>query len=64
MFRKILSIVTLILVVFVVYQAWPQVIETIGCVTGGTCPEGGEFSLNLWIVVLLIPEQLFMYFTA
>jgi len=64
MFRKILSVVTLILVAFVVWKAWPQVAETIGCVTGGVCPEGGEFSINLLIVLLLIPEQLFMYFTA
>lgn len=64
MFRKILSVVTLVLVGFVVWQAWPQVTETVGCVTGGVCPEGGEFSINLLIVLLLIPEQLFMYFTA
>ncbi len=64
MFRKILSAVTLILVAFVIYKAWPELTETIGCVTGGACPEGGEFSINLWIVLLLIPEQLFMYFTA
>ncbi len=64
MFRKILSVVTLILVAFVVWQAWPQLAETIGCVTGGICPEGGEFKINLLIVLLLIPEQLFMYFTA
>ena len=64
MFRKILSVVTLILVALVIWGAWPQISETIGCVTGGVCPEGGNFSINLWIVVLLIPEQLFMYFTA
>ena len=64
MFRKILSIITLILVAFVIYKAWPELTETIGCVTGGACPDGGEFSINLFIVLLLIPEQLFMYFTA
>lgn len=64
MFRKILSVVTLILVAIVVWKAWPQLTETIGCVTGGVCPDGGEFSINLFIVLLLIPEQLFMYFTA
>lgn len=64
MFRKILSVVTLVLVAFVVYKAWPQVTETIGCITGGVCPDGGNFTLNLFIVLLLIPEQLFMYFTA
>ena len=64
MFRKILSAITLVLVAFVVYQAWPQITETIGCVTTGVCPEGGEFHMNLLIVLLLIPEQLFMYFTA
>ena len=64
MFRKILSVVTLLLVAFVVWQAWPQLTETIGCVTGGACPEGGHFSINLLVVLLLIPEQLFMYFSA
>ena len=64
MFRKILSVVTLLLVAFVVWQAWPQLTETIGCVVGGACPEGGHFSINLLIVLLLIPEQLFMYFSA
>lgn len=64
MFRKILSVVTLILVAIVLWKAWPQISETIGCVTTGVCPEGGEFHMNLWIVLLLIPEQLFMYFTA
>lgn len=64
MFKKILSLITLALVAFVVWGAWGQITAAANCIFGGHCIEGGEFSINLLIVVLLIPEQLFMYYCA
>ncbi len=54
MFRKILTILTLILVVFVVWSARGDIASAIGYLTG----------TNLFFVLLLIPEQLFMYYCA
>ena len=64
MFKKILSLITLALVAFVVWGAWDQITAAANCIFGGHCIEGGEFSINLFIVCLLIPEQLFMYYCA
>ena len=64
MFKKILSLITLALVAFVVWGAWDQITAATSCIFGGHCIEGGEFSINLFIVFLLIPEQLFMYYCA
>lgn len=64
MFKKILSLITLALVAFVVWGAWDQITAAASCIFGGHCIEGGEFSINLFIVCLLIPEQLFMYYCA
>ena len=64
MFKKILSLITLALVAFVVWGAWDQITAAASCIFGGHCIEGGEFSINLFIVFLLIPEQLFMYYCA
>lgn len=64
MFKKILSLITLALVAFVVWGAWDQITAATSCIFGGHCIEGGEFSINLFIVCLLIPEQLFMYYCA
>lgn len=64
MFKKILSLITLALVAFVVWGAWDQITAAANCIFGGHCIEGGEFSINLLIVILLIPEQLFMYYCA
>lgn len=64
MFKKILSLITLALVAFVVWGAWDQITAAANCIFGGHCIEGGEFSINLLIVFLLIPEQLFMYYCA
>ncbi len=52
MFRKILSIVTMILLVLVLWNAREEVFQAINFL-GRT---------NIWIILLLIPEQLFMYF--
>jgi len=64
MFKKILSLITLALVAFVIWGAWDQITAATSCIFGGHCIEGGEFSINLFIVFLLIPEQLFMYYCA
>ena len=64
MFKKILSLITLALVAFVIWGAWDQITAATSCIFGGHCIEGGEFSINLCIVCLLIPEQLFMYYCA
>ena len=52
MFRKILSVVTLALVALVVWNARTEIFEAVNFL-GQT---------NLWIILLLIPEQLFMYY--
>lgn len=54
MFRKILSIVTLILVALVVWGVRDQIFEAITYLS----------NTNLWFILALIPEQLFMYFCA
>ena len=54
MFRKILSVVTLILVVLVIWQAHDQIFEAINYLA----------NTNLWFILALIPEQLFMYYCA
>ena len=64
MFKKILSIVTLLLVGVVVYGARNEIVSAFQCIFGGQCMDGSHFSINFWIVLLLIPEQLFMYYSA
>lgn len=54
MFKKILTVVTLVLVLFVIWQAWDQIIEAINYLA----------NTNIFFVLLLIPEQLFMYYCA
>lgn len=51
-FRTILSIVTLILIIYVVYSNWNDIREAINHLS----------ETNILILLLLIPEQLFMYF--
>lgn len=52
MFRKILSVITLILLAFVVWNAKDEILQAINFL--------GE--TNIWVVLLLIPEQIFMYY--
>lgn len=52
MFRKILSVITLILLAIVVWNAKDELLQAINFL-GQT---------NIWVVLLLIPEQIFMYF--
>ena len=51
-FRAVLSILTLILVSYVVYENWSDILETFNHL--------GE--ANGFVLLLLIPEQLFMYY--
>lgn len=53
-FRKILTVLTLVLVVFVVWSAREDIMSAIGYLA----------NTNLFFVLLLIPEQLFMYYCA
>lgn len=53
-FRRILSIVTLILVIVVLFSARAQIVDAINYLK----------NTNLFLVLLLIPEQLFMYYCA
>ena len=53
-FRKILSIITVVLVALIIFLSHNQIIEAwhqLG-------------SINLWILALLLPVQILMYFTA
>ena len=54
MFRKVLTVLTLILVVFVVWGAREDIFEAINYLS----------KTNLFFILLLIPEQLFMYYCA
>lgn len=54
MFRKILTVLTLVLVAFVVWSAREDIVQAIGYLA----------NTNLFFVFLLIPEQLFMYYCA
>ena len=54
MFRKILSVVTLFLVALVVWSARAEIFEAINYLA----------NTNLWFILALIPEQLFMYYCA
>lgn len=53
-FRTILSVLTLILVIYVVYQNWPDILDTFDHL--------GE--ANIFVLLLLVPEQLFMYYAC
>ena len=53
-FRTILVILTAILVGYVVYQNWPDILETLNHIK----------EANGFILILLIPEQLFMYYAC
>ena len=53
-FRTILIILTVVLVGYVVYQNWPDILDTMRHL--------GE--TNIFVLLLLIPEQLFMYYAC
>ena len=53
-FRTILSILTIFLVAYVVYQNWSDILETLNHLQ----------ETNVFVLLLLIPEQLFMYYAC
>lgn len=53
-FRAVLSLLTVILVGYVIYQNWPDILDTVNHL--------GE--TNVFVLLLLIPEQLFMYYAC
>lgn len=53
-FRTILSVLTLILVGYVVYQNWPDILDTLNHLQ----------EANVFVLMLLVPEQLFMYYAC
>ncbi|MBR2766937.1 flippase-like domain-containing protein [Candidatus Saccharibacteria bacterium] len=53
-FRTILMILTVILVAWVVYQNWPDILDTLDNIQ----------EANIFVLLLLIPEQLFMYYAC
>ena len=53
-FRTVVSVLTVILVAYVVYKNWPDILETLKHL----------HEANGFVLVLLIPEQLFMYFAC
>ena len=71
-FRMVLSVLTLLLVGVVIWQNAPEIGETFECLTnlrssGGTCESmgyHGDANPPLWVLILLIPEQLFMYYAC
>ena len=65
MFKKILSVVTLLLVALIAYKAFSGEVEIDGQTM--TMLEATWYSLqriNIWIVLLIIPEQILMYYAA
>lgn len=53
-FRTVLSILTVVLVAYVVYQNWPDILDTLNHLS----------ETNVAVLMLLIPEQLFMYYAC
>ena len=65
MFKKILGVVTLLLVALIAYKAFSGEVEIDGQTM--TMLEATWYSLqriNIWIVLLIIPEQILMYYAA
>lgn len=65
MFKKILSAVTLVLVVFIGYKAFSSEVVIDGqqmTMLAATLQAFGQ--LNIWVLMLLIPEQILMYYAA
>ena len=53
-FRVVLSVATVILVGYVVYQNWPDIVDTFHHLS----------ETNIFVLLLLVPEQLFMYYAC
>ena len=53
-FRTVLIVLTIVLVSYVVYQNWSDILETFNHL----------HETNIFVLLFLIPEQLFMYFAC
>ena len=53
-FRAVLSVLTVILVGYVIYQNWPDILDTLNHLS----------ETNVFVLLILIPEQLFMYYAC
>jgi len=65
MFKKILSVVTVVLVVVIGYAVFTEMVEVDG--TMMTMAQATMYSLgqlDVWLLFLLIPEQILMYYCA
>jgi uncharacterized protein (TIRG00374 family) len=54
MIRKIISVLTLVIVAVIVWMAREQLVEAVGYMG----------KMNVWVLLFLIPEQLYMYYAA
>ena len=65
MFKKILSVITVALVAVIAFAAFTETVEVDGVVMSmGEATLYSIGQLNVWILILLIPEQIFMYYCA
>ena len=65
MFKKILSVITIVLVVIIAYAAFTETVTVDGAtMTMGEATLYSLGKLNVWVLILLIPEQIFMYYCA
>jgi hypothetical protein len=53
-FRTVLIILTIVLVGYVIYQNWPDILDTLNHLS----------EANVFVLLFLIPEQLFMYYAC
>lgn len=53
-FRTVLILLTIVLVGYVIYQNWPDILDTLNHLS----------ETNIFVLLLLIPEQLFMYYAC
>ena len=65
MFKKILSVITIVLVVVIAYAAFTETVMIDGItMTMGEATLKAFQELNVWVLLLLVPEQIFMYYCA
>lgn len=65
MFKKILSVVTLLLVALIAYKAFSAPVEIDGQTMTMLQATWYSFKeINVWVVLLIIPEQILMYYSA
>ena len=65
MFKKILSVVTLVLVALIAYNAFSAEVEIDGVtMTMFAATIYSLKNINIWVLLLIIPEQVLMYYAA